>query len=108
MILIYRTGIVWQTSVILPASHMQVPVAIGSVSIGVIRHFAQKRKHRRRNGKSQEEEAVGQKQVALEWDSISCTITSKKGGTKEILQDVSGEAKPGRYASETCMVGYQV
>ncbi len=46
---------------------------------------------------------AGQKQVTLEWDSISCTITTKKGGTKEVLQDVSGEAKPGRYVHlSTC------
>ena len=79
---------------------LQIPVAIGSVSIGLVRHLVQrKRKLQRRNGRSREEDKAGQNQVALEWDSISCTISTKKGGTKEILQDVSGEAKPGRYTS---------
>ena len=80
---------------------MQVPVAIGSVSIGLVRHLVQKkRKPKRRNGQSRERDEAGQKQVTLEWDSISCTITTKKGGTKEVLRDVSGEAKPGRYVLE--------
>ena len=76
----------------------QVPVAIGSASIGLIRHFASQRKTRReKKNASQEVNEAGSSSVALQWDRLSCTITTKRGGTKQILQDVSGEAKSGRY-----------
>lgn len=78
------------------AWHMQVPVAIGSASIGLVRHLVRKKKQRKSSRSSREGDEAGQKQVTLEWDSISCTLTTKKGGTKNILQNVSGEAKPGK------------
>ena len=75
---------------------MQVPAAIGSLSIGLVKHLVQRKKRPQRGRGSLGEDDAGQTQVTLEWDSISCTMTSKKGGTKEILQNVSGEAEPGR------------
>lgn len=74
-------------------------MAIGSASIGVIRHLIQKKKRRDGEERSRRLDEAGQKQVKLQWDSVSCTLTTKKGGTKKILQNVSGEAKPGRCVS---------
>lgn len=75
---------------------MQVPVAVGSASIGIIRHVLHKKKARKKAKSSQELAEAGQKPVTLQWDHVSCTLTTKKGGVKKILQDVSGKAKPGR------------
>ena len=85
---------------------MQVPVAIGSASIGLIRHFASQRKTRRvRKDAGQDIDEAGPSSVALQWDRISCTITTQKGGTKQILRDVGGEAKAGRCAPTTLHMG---
>ena len=75
---------------------MQVPGALASASIGIIRHVLHKKKAKKRAKSSQELAEAGQKLVTLQWDHMSCTLTTKKGGVKKILQDVSGEAKPGR------------
>ena len=87
-------------------AHMQIPVAIGSATIGLIRHFACQRTRRRgRKNTSLDVDEAGPSSVEMQWDRLSCTITTKKGGTKQILQDVSGEAKSGRYMPLTLRSG---
>ena len=76
---------------------MQVPGAVVSASIGIIRHVLHKKKAKKRAKSSEELAEAGRKSVTLQWDHVSCALTTKKGGVKKILQVVSGEAKPGRY-----------
>ena len=43
-------------------------------------------------------ESNGKQQVSLQWSHVSCSVTTKKGDTKQLLKDQSAVAKPNRYA----------
>ena len=40
----------------------------------------------------------GKQQVSLQWSHVSCSITSKSGEVKQLLQEQSAIAKPNRYS----------
>lgn len=81
----------------------QIPVLYGSASIAILRSIRRKRSKHRKAGSHAGNTIVTdgrstRQQVNLHFTNIRCSITNKKGVTKTILQNMSGEAKPGRCA----------
>ena len=70
-----------------------IPVFVGS-TIGKFLLKSRKRKHVASTEDS--ESSNGKQQVSLQWSHVSCSITTKKGETKQLLKDQSAVAKPNR------------
>ncbi len=88
----------------MPSAGDQVPLLVGTAAVSAIRglrHHKSKKKAAGKppaiaNGNSAAPNGVTKQQVLLTWDRIHCAITDKKGQEKVILNDVSGQAEPGR------------
>ena len=79
----------------------QIPVLLGTASISILRSIRRRRCKHRKSTPDPSNAAVTdggstRQHVDLRFTDVRCSITNKTGVTKTILQNINGEAKPGR------------
>ena len=70
-----------------------IPVFVAS-TVGRFQLKSRKRKHV--PSTEDAESSNVKQQVSLQWSHVSCSITTKKGETKQLLKDQSAVANPNR------------
>ena len=72
-------------------------MGITAATIAVIRNLRSRRKRRAQSKAAAASSSAPSSQVLLAFEGVHCSIVAKKGGNQKIILDnVSGEAKPGR------------
>lgn len=70
---------------------IQAGVICGSIFLSTI-----KNRRKKRFQTDQDPSARNGNQVELKWSKLSCTLKAKDGKERKLLDDLHGEAKPGR------------